>query len=71
VTSEPNFGAKPMRIAIVGGIYGKNESFRRKLQFTPETILERGFAARGCEISTFSHHAAIDIKQFDVVMFVT
>ena len=56
-----------MRIAIVGGIYGKDESFRRKLQFTPETVLERGFAARGCEITTFSHRAAIDVKQFDVV----
>jgi glycosyltransferase involved in cell wall biosynthesis len=67
VTFEPNFGAEPMRIAIVGGIYGKDESYRRKVHFTPETILERGFAARGCEITTFSHYAAIDIKQFDVV----
>jgi len=67
MTFKRNFGAKPMRIAIVGGIYGRDESFRRKLQVTPETILERGFAARGCEIRTFSHYAAIDMKQVDVV----
>ena len=56
-----------MKIALVGGIYGKDESFRRNLQFTPETILERGLAARGYEITTLSHYATIDVKQFNVV----
>jgi glycosyltransferase involved in cell wall biosynthesis len=56
-----------MRIALVGGIYGKGESFRRNIQFTPETILERGLRVRGHEVATFSHYSAIDAKQFDVV----
>jgi glycosyltransferase involved in cell wall biosynthesis len=56
-----------MRIALIGGIYGKDERFRRKLQVTPETTLERGLAVRGCEITTLNHYAAIDVKQFDVV----
>ena len=59
-------GAIPMRIALVGGIYGKDEAYRRKLQVTPETLLERGFVSRGHEVSAFSHYAAINAK-FDVV----
>jgi glycosyltransferase involved in cell wall biosynthesis len=56
-----------MRIALVGGIYGKDESFRRSLQVTPETILEHGLRAKGQVVATFSHYAAIDASQFDVV----
>jgi glycosyltransferase involved in cell wall biosynthesis len=56
-----------MRIALVGGIYGKDESFRRNLQVTPETTLEHGLMARGHNVATFSHYAAIDAKCFDVV----
>jgi glycosyltransferase involved in cell wall biosynthesis len=56
-----------MRIALVGGVYGKDEAFRRKLQMTPETLLERGFVSEGHEVSTFNHYAAINTKQFDVV----
>jgi glycosyltransferase involved in cell wall biosynthesis len=56
-----------MRIALVGGIYGKGESFRRNIQFTPETLLEQGLMARGHEVITFSHHAAIDPRRFDVI----
>jgi glycosyltransferase involved in cell wall biosynthesis len=56
-----------MRIALIGGIYGKPESFRRTFQFTPETILERGLKVRGHEVVTFDHYASIDAVQFDVV----
>jgi glycosyltransferase involved in cell wall biosynthesis len=56
-----------MRIALVGGIYGKDEWFRRNLQVTPETILEQGLMVRGHHVSTFSHYAAIDAKHFNVV----
>lgn len=56
-----------MRIALVGGIYGKDESFRRNLRVTPETTLEHGLIVRGHEVATFSHYAAIDAKCFEVV----
>jgi len=56
-----------MKIALVGGIYGKDEAFRRKLQVTPETLLEKGFIDRGHGVSTFGHYSAINGNQFDVV----
>jgi glycosyltransferase involved in cell wall biosynthesis len=56
-----------VRIALVGGIYGKDEWFRRNLQFTPETTLEHGLIARGHEVATFSHYAAIESKCFEIV----
>ena len=56
-----------MKIAIVGGIYGKDESFRRALRITPETSLEHGLRARGHDVVTFSHYAPIDARRFDVV----
>ena len=56
-----------MRIALVGGIYGKDELFRKNLQVTPETVLERGLMGRGQEVATFSHYASFDARKFDVV----
>ncbi len=56
-----------MKIALIGGIYGKDESFRRNLRVTPETILEHGLMVKGNEVATFSHYAAINARQFDVV----
>jgi glycosyltransferase involved in cell wall biosynthesis len=56
-----------MRIALVGGIYGKDESFRRNLQVTPETTLESGLLARGHQVATFSHYVSIDADRFDLV----
>ena len=55
-----------MKIALVGGVYGKDEAFRRKLQVTPETLLAQGLISTGHEVSTFSHYAAINAEQFDV-----
>jgi glycosyltransferase involved in cell wall biosynthesis len=56
-----------MKIALVGGVYGKDESYRTRLQVTPETLLEQGFIAGGQEVSTFSHYAPINADQFDVI----
>jgi D-inositol-3-phosphate glycosyltransferase len=56
-----------MRVALIGGIYGKEERFRRSLQFTPETILERGLVTRGHEVATFSHYASLDARRFDLI----
>src|ERR1700733_3748792 len=56
-----------MRIAIVGGIYGRDKSYRRNIRYTPETILENGLIGRGHEVATFSHYAKFDARKFDVV----
>jgi teichuronic acid biosynthesis glycosyltransferase TuaC len=56
-----------MRIALIGGIYGKNEAFRSTLRSTPETSLEHGFKARGHEAVTFSHYTRFDARRFDVI----
>jgi glycosyltransferase involved in cell wall biosynthesis len=56
-----------VKIALVGGIYGKDRSFRSNLQFTPETILERGLKVRGHQVVAFDHHSSIDPVEFDVV----
>src|ERR1700687_5103028 len=56
-----------MKIDLVGGIYGKDEGFRKKLQVTPETLLEQGLIGRNHEVATFSHYTAINTKQFDVI----
>jgi glycosyltransferase involved in cell wall biosynthesis len=56
-----------MKIALIGGIYGKDESFRRILRATPETSLEHGLKVRGHEVATFSHYVGIDAREFDVV----
>jgi glycosyltransferase involved in cell wall biosynthesis len=56
-----------MRIALVGGIYGKDQTVRRIVQCTPETILERELIARGHDVTAFSHYASIETTQFDLV----
>jgi glycosyltransferase involved in cell wall biosynthesis len=56
-----------MKIALIGGIYGKDKGFRQSLQMTPETILERGLRDRGHQVETLSHHQVIDGSAFDIV----
>jgi glycosyltransferase involved in cell wall biosynthesis len=56
-----------MKIALVGGIYGRDKSYRKNVLFTPETILEHGLIAKGHEVTALSHYAAIDAKAFDVI----
>jgi D-inositol-3-phosphate glycosyltransferase len=56
-----------MRIAIVGGIYGRDKSYRRNIRYTPETILEKGLIDRGHEVAVFSHYATFDAKKFDLI----
>jgi glycosyltransferase involved in cell wall biosynthesis len=56
-----------MKIALVGGIYGKDEAFRSRLQVTPETVLENGLMSRGHNVSTFSHYCVINTEQFEVI----
>jgi glycosyltransferase involved in cell wall biosynthesis len=56
-----------MKIALVGGIYGRDKSYRKIIQYTPETILEHGLIAKGHDVTTLSHYSAIDAKEFDVI----
>jgi len=56
-----------MKIALIGGIYGKDARFRAAVRCTPETTLEAGLKARGHDVETFSHHAALDGQSFDVI----
>jgi glycosyltransferase involved in cell wall biosynthesis len=56
-----------LRVCLVGGIYGKDESFRSVLRTTPETSLEHGLRVRGHEAVTFSHYATFDARRFDVI----
>jgi glycosyltransferase involved in cell wall biosynthesis len=56
-----------MRIALVGGIYGKTPRFRATVKSTPETTLEAGLEARGHAVETFSHYAAFDGRRFDLI----
>ena len=56
-----------MKIALVGGVYGKDKAFRSKLQVTPETLLEQGLISTGHEVSTFSHYAAVNEEQFNLI----
>jgi glycosyltransferase involved in cell wall biosynthesis len=56
-----------MKIALVGGIYGKDQTFRSNLAFTPETVLAHCFMVRGHAVSTFSHDASFDAKRFEVI----
>lgn len=55
-----------MRIALVGGIYGKDARYRAAVRFTPETILEAGLKARGHAVRTFGHAAPV-AGRFDVI----
>lgn len=56
-----------MKIAIVGGIYGKDEEFRKKLQVTPETLLEEGLRDRGHKVATYGHYRRVNSEHFEIV----
>jgi glycosyltransferase involved in cell wall biosynthesis len=56
-----------MRVAIVGGIYGKSPAYRQGHRIAPETTLETGLRLRGIDVSTFSHFGPVDCGSFDVV----
>lgn len=56
-----------MKIAIIGGIYGKPSCYRENFRITPETTLEEGLRRRGIEVSTFDHYSAVDCRRFDVI----
>jgi glycosyltransferase involved in cell wall biosynthesis len=56
-----------LSICLVGGIYGKDESYRAKVPMTPETILEAGLNARGHRVITRGHRHSVDFRGLDIV----
>ncbi len=56
-----------MRIAIVGGIFGREPALRRHVWYTPETILLEGLRRLGHETAAFSHYQPIRMADFDIV----
>ncbi len=56
-----------MKIALVGGIYGKGGSRSGYIKVTPETTLENGFRNAGHQVTALSHYDDVDFSAFDVV----
>lgn len=56
-----------MRIAIVGGIFGREPALRRHVWYTPETILLEGLRRLGHETAAFSHYQPFQMADFDIV----
>ena len=56
-----------MRIAVVGGIFGKPAAYRRIHRVTPETIIAERLAARGHAVRVFGHLERLRRSEFDVV----
>lgn len=56
-----------MRIAVVGGIFGKPAAYRRIHQTTQETILAEHLEAQGHAVRVFGHLERLSGDEFDVV----
>jgi glycosyltransferase involved in cell wall biosynthesis len=56
-----------VKVAIVGGIYGKSADYRKEFSVTPETTLEGGLRERGIDVSTFGHLASVNCSRFDII----
>ena len=60
-------GVAHMKIAIVGGIFGREPALRRHVWYTPETILLEGLRRLGHETAAFSHYQPFRMADFDIV----
>ncbi len=56
-----------MNIGIVGGIFGSSAEYRRRVLWTPETILVDGLRQRGHTVRALSHAESFDLGDFDIV----
>lgn len=56
-----------LRVALVGGIYGKPPEYRKRCSITPETTLEAGLRERDVHVQTFSHTDDIEFRSFDLL----
>ena len=60
-------GVGRVNIGIVGGIFGSPAEYRRRVLWTPETILVDGLRQRGHTVRALSHADSFDLGDFDIV----
>jgi glycosyltransferase involved in cell wall biosynthesis len=58
---------KPLRVCVVGGIYDKDEAYRKRHALTPETILAASLRDLGCDVETAGHASYDASREYDVV----
>ncbi|MCW2546240.1 MAG: hypothetical protein JWN96_700 [Mycobacterium sp.] len=56
-----------MRILIVGGVFGRDEEYRRGINPTPEMTLENGLRRRGVEVVVAPHSWSHSLTGIDIV----
>ncbi len=56
-----------MRLGIVGGIFGKPDEYRSKVESTPETVLADELERRGHQVIRLAHETQLDLRYLDVV----
>jgi glycosyltransferase involved in cell wall biosynthesis len=56
-----------MRVLIVGGVFGRDEEYRRSINPTPEITLEAGLRRRGVDVVVAPHKWSHSLRGIDVV----
>jgi glycosyltransferase involved in cell wall biosynthesis len=56
-----------VKVLIVGGVYGRDEEYRRGINPTPEMTLEHGLRSRGVEVVTAPHSWCHSLTGIDIV----
>jgi glycosyltransferase involved in cell wall biosynthesis len=56
-----------VRIAIVGGVFGRDGAYRAAVRWTPETVLVEGLKNRGHDVVGIAHSSGRPLSEFDVV----
>ncbi|WP_197040088.1 glycosyltransferase family 4 protein [Mycobacterium sp. URHB0044] len=56
-----------MRVLIVGGVFGRDEEYRRSINPTPEMTLEKGLRGRGIEVVVAPHSWNHSLTGIDIV----
>ena len=56
-----------MKVLIVGGVYGRDEEYRRSINPTPEMTLEHGLRRRGVDVVVAPHNWSHSLIGIDVV----
>ncbi|MGE2714599.1 glycosyltransferase family 4 protein [Mycolicibacterium litorale] len=56
-----------MRVLIVGGVFARDEEYRRSINPTPEMTLEAGFRRRGVDVVVAQHRWSHSLRGIDLV----
>ena len=56
-----------MRVLIVGGVFARDEEYRRSINPTPEMRLETGLRQRGVEVAVAPHSWSHSLTGIDIV----